>query len=151
MIDVMDLRVFLAVVERGSFSKAAAALGYTQPAISQRIARLEKVFGRTSLIDRTQRGRIQLTPPGQIVLRYARAIRADLEDLNREMSALSGLAAGNIRVVAFPTAAATLVPKAVAAFRKTHPHVRVHITEAEPQAAFPQLVDGDADIVVRYT
>ncbi|MEW9554862.1 LysR family transcriptional regulator [Nonomuraea sp. NPDC050783] len=151
MIELLDLQVFAAVVEHGSFSKAAASLGYTQPAISQRIARLETALGRTTLLDRSRRGRIQVTPPGEVVLRYATSFSIGLKDLEREVSELAGPAAGNVHVIAFPTAAATILPAAVADFRSTHPRVNVHITEAEPQLAFPRLLDGRADIVVGYT
>ncbi|MGI5128028.1 LysR family transcriptional regulator [Pseudonocardia sp. CA-107938] len=147
MIEFLDLRILESVAEHGSFSRAAAALGYTQPAISYRIARLEKELGGTALIDRGRRGRLQLTAAGQVALRYANQVSADMAGLRREVCA----AAGSVRMVAFPTAAATLVPRAVAAFRQQHPDVRIQLSEAEPQAAIPHLARGEVDIAVGYT
>jgi DNA-binding transcriptional LysR family regulator len=147
MIELLDLRVLESVAEHGSFSTAADALGYTQPAISYRIARLEKELGGTPLIDRRRRGGVQLTAAGQVVLRYANQIHADLVGLHREVQAT----VDSVRMVAFPTAAATLVPRAVAALRQEHPHVRIHLAEAEPQVGIPLLARGEVDIAVSYT
>lgn len=147
MIEIQDLRVLESVAEHGSFSKAAAALGYTQPAISYRIARLEKELDRTPLIDRRQRGGLRLTAAGQVVLRYANQIHADILGMHREVAAV----AGSVRMVAFPTAAATLVPRAVATFRQQHPDVRIHLREAEPPVALSLLASGEVDLAVGYT
>ncbi len=147
MIEIQDLRILESVAEHGSFSKAAADLGYTQPAISYRIARLERELDMIPLIDRTPRGRVQLTAAGHVALRYAHRITGDLLGLQREVQAT----AGSIRVVAFPTAAATLVPRAVAAFRHDHPGVRLHLAEAEPQVGMPMLARGEVDLAIGYT
>lgn len=148
-IDVGRLRVFRAVVEHGSFSKAAAALGYTQPAISHHVARLERELG-VRLLERTPPRGLRLTAPGRTLLRHADAVLARLDDAQREVRAVAGLESGTLTLAAFPTAAATFVPTAVAAFRRRHPAVAVEISEHEPHVALSRLACGDLDLAVAY-
>jgi molybdate transport repressor ModE-like protein len=105
------LRVLREVAQAGSFSAAAATLGYTQSAISRQIAALEALAGRP-LFERGRRG-VALTPAGARLL--PRAVRV-LEELDAARRELAGeqLAAGPVRLGAFATAAAGLVPKALA-------------------------------------
>ncbi|MGH2715381.1 MAG: LysR family transcriptional regulator, partial [Thermoleophilaceae bacterium] len=72
MLDVKQLRVLKTVAEHGSFSAAAEALSYTQPAISQQVAALEKHAG-TTLVDRTSRG-VRLTEAGRALVDHAEVV-----------------------------------------------------------------------------
>jgi DNA-binding transcriptional LysR family regulator len=104
--------VLRAVAREGSFSAAARALDYTQPAISHRVARLEAEVG-TPLLVRTARG-VRLTEAGQALVQHTDAVLARLESAEDEIAAIAGLRAGRVRLAAFPSASATLVPAPVA-------------------------------------
>src|SRR3954454_18279708 len=115
MLDVKRMRILKEVADRGSFSAPADALSYTQSAISQQIAALEREAG-TQLVERSSRG-VRLTEAGEALVCHADAILARLQAAERELEAIAGLRGGRIRMVAFPSAGASLMPMAVAAFR----------------------------------
>src|SRR3954466_15833368 len=123
MLDVKRLKVLREVAACGSFSAAAEALAYTQSAVSQQIATLEREAG-TVLVDRSARG-VSLTDAGEALVRHADAVLARLADAEAELEAITGLRGGRVRMVAFPTAGATLAPRAIAAFRERHPAVEI--------------------------
>src|SRR6201981_1077981 len=108
MLDVKRMRVLREVATRGSFSAAADALSYTQSAVSQQIAALEREAG-TVLVERNARG-VRLTDAGTALVAHADAILARLADAEAELEAISGLRAGRVRLGAFPSAGATLMP-----------------------------------------
>src|SRR3954451_1947068 len=111
MLDVKRLRVLREVAAHGSFSAAAEALAYTQSAVSQQIAALEREAG-TVLVDRSARG-VTLTDAGEALVRHADAILARLADAEAELEAIAGLRGGRLRLVAFPSAGATIAPRAI--------------------------------------
>ena len=111
MLDVKQLRVLKAVSEHGSFSAAAEALSYTQPAISQQIAALEKTAGAT-LVDRTSRG-VRLTDAGRALVDHAQVVLARLAAAEAELDAIAGVRGGRVRLASFPTASAALLPPAL--------------------------------------
>src|SRR3954471_20420398 len=108
MLDVKRMRVLKEVAAHGSFSAAAEALAYTQSAVSQQIAALEREAG-TTLVDRSARG-VRLTDAGRALVDHADAIMARLQLAERDLEAIAGLRGGNLRLVAFPSAAASLLP-----------------------------------------
>src|SRR5215218_5406276 len=116
MHDLRLLSVLREVALRGSFSAAAEALDYTQPAVSQQIARLERQVG-VKLIEREPRG-IRLTAAGDVLVRHTERILAQIAAAEAELGEVAEQARGRMRVAAFATAAGTLVPRAVAAFRR---------------------------------
>ena len=148
MLDVKRLRILREVAERGSFSAAADSLHLTQSAVSQQIAALERETG-AMLIDRN-RGNLRLTDPGQALMGHTEAVLARLDEAERELREIAGLRGGKVRLVSFPTAGATLVIRAVAAFRKKYPEIGLSLTEAEPEASIPQLRAGDHDLALVY-
>ena len=105
MFDVKQLRVLRAVAEHGSFSAAAEALSYTQPAISQQIAALEKRAG-TTLVDRGSRG-VRLTDAGRALVEHAEVVLARLAAAEAELEAIAGMRGGRVRLSSFPTAGAS--------------------------------------------
>ena len=111
MFDVKQLRVLRAVGQHGSFSAAAEALSYTQPAVSQQIAALERRAG-TTLVDRGSRG-VRLTDAGRALVAHAEVVLARLAAAEAELEALAGVRGGRVRVSAFPTAAASILPLAL--------------------------------------
>src|SRR5918998_6367922 len=114
MLDVKRLRVLREVARQGSFSAAADALSYTQSAISQQIAALERETA-TALVDRNARG-IRLTDAGEALVRHADAILTRITDAEAELEAIAGLRGGRVRPASFAPARATFVPPAVATF-----------------------------------
>ena len=137
MLDVRRLRVLREVSLRGSFSAAAEALTYSQSAVSQQIAALEREAG-TRLVERHGRG-VRLTDAGQALVRRADAILAELAAADAELAAIAGLRGGRVRVSTFASAATALLPAAVAAFRAGHPEVQVELSLVE---ATDEAVDG---------
>src|SRR5262245_2827462 len=132
MLDVDRLRVFREVASRGSFTAAAKALSFTQPGVSHHVKQLEREVGVT-LLERSPRG-IRLTPAGRALAEHADALLTRLDDAERDIIEIANQGGGTLRVVAFPTGAATLVPPAVAEFRHQMPHVRLELAEADPPA-----------------
>src|ERR687894_258717 len=102
MLDVKRLRVLREVSVRGSFSAAAEALAYTQSAVSQQIAALEREAG-TTLVERNARG-VRLTDAGRALVAHADVILARLADAEAELEAIAGMRGGRLRLVSFPTA-----------------------------------------------
>jgi DNA-binding transcriptional LysR family regulator len=148
MLDTRRLRVFREVARHGSFSAAAEALGYTQPAVSRQIATLEAELG-TVLVRRVPQGAV-LTDAGTLLLERADAILARLDDVESELRALAGLERGRLRLATFASAAASIVPPAVARFRARHPGVELSIVMADPVESLPQLRAGELDLVLSH-
>jgi DNA-binding transcriptional LysR family regulator len=149
MLDVRRMRVLREVAQRGSFSAAADALAYTQSAVSQQIAALEREAG-TRLVERNARG-VRLTDAGRALVEHADAILARLADAEAELEAIAGLRGGRLRLVAFPSAGATMMPEAIARFRDRHPAVELTLEPADPEPAIAKLRAGEADLVLDIT
>jgi molybdate transport repressor ModE-like protein len=147
MLDVRRLRVLREVALRGSFSAAAEALTYSQSAVSQQIAALEREAG-TRLVERNGRG-IRLTDAGRALVRRADAILVELAAADAELQAIAGLRGGRVRVSTFASAATALLPAAVTAFRAAHPAVQVELSLVEAtEEAIGGLRTGRADLVL---
>jgi DNA-binding transcriptional LysR family regulator len=146
MLDVKRMRILKEVADRGSFSAAAEALSYTQSAVSQQIAALEREAS-TQLVTRGSRG-IKLTEAGEALVRHADAILTRLADAEAELEAIAGLRGGRLRLAAFPTVGATLMPLAIAHFRKRHPDIELTVRQLEPEDSLPLLKCGELDIAL---
>jgi len=145
-LDVRRLKVLREVAARGSFSAAAEALAFTQPAVSRQIATLEAEAG-TRLVDRTARG-VRLTPAGELLVEHADAILGRLAAAESQLEALAELDAGRLRLGAFPTASATLTALAIAAFAEAHPGVELRLVEGRSNETLPMLAAGELDLAV---
>ena len=148
MFDVKQLRVLKAVAEQGSFSGAADALSYTQPAISQQIAALEKRAG-TTLVDRSSRG-VRLTDAGRALVEHAEVVIARLAAAEAELEAIAGIRGGRVRLASFPTAGASLLPPAVAEFTSRHPEVELSFVEREPEDSAGMLRAAELEIAIVF-
>jgi molybdate transport repressor ModE-like protein len=148
MLDVRRLRVLKEVAERGSFSAAAEELNFTQSAVSQQIAALEKETG-TTLLQRGAGG-VRLTDAGRALVAHADVILTRLADAERELAAIAGLKGGRVRLASFPSAGATLVTEAVSLYRQRYPDVELSLTEGEPDDTVPRLKRGDFDVAVLF-
>src|ERR671916_1312727 len=148
MLDVRRMRVLREVAVRGSFSAAAEALSFTQSAVSQQIAALEREAG-TVLVQRNARG-VRLTEAGEALVRHAEAIMARLAEAEAELEAIAGLRGGRLRMAAFESAGATPMPPAIARFSSRHPSVELSLSLAEPEDCIPLLRSGDLDLAVVF-
>jgi DNA-binding transcriptional LysR family regulator len=144
MLNVQRLRVLREVLAQGSFSEAASALNYTQSAVSQAIARLEAEAG-VPLIERDRRG-LRPTSAGERLSEHAGRILTQLDAAEAELGAIAGIEGGELRMASFPTAGATLMPLAIAAFRSGYPGVTLSLVEGEPEELTPRLRDGEFDL-----
>src|ERR671914_18712 len=148
MLDVRRMRVLREVAVRGSFSAAADALSFTQSAVSQQIAALEREAG-TTLVQRSARG-VRLTQAGEAVVRHTDAIMARLAEAEAELEAIAGLRGGRLRMASFESAGATLMPLAIARFRAQHPAVELSMSLSEPEDCIPQLRSGELDLAIVF-
>lgn len=139
------LRVFCEIAERRTLTAAAAALGYTQSAVSRQIASLERAAGAT-LLERRRDG-ARLTPAGRVVLRHATAVLDQIDATERELAGLPARA-GTVRLGWFTSAGALLVPRAVAALRRSHPATTVTTREGGTPALVRALRVGSIDLAV---
>jgi DNA-binding transcriptional LysR family regulator len=146
MDDLRLLKVLREVALRGSFSAAADALSYSQPAVSQQMARLETQTG-VKLLERQPKG-IRLTPAGEALVHHTERILAQLAEAQAELSEIASSARGKLRIASFATAAGTIVPRAVSAFRHMRPGVQVDLQLMDPLAAVPALRRGDIDLAI---
>src|SRR4051794_28067158 len=146
MLDVRRLRVLREVAARGSFSAAADALHFTQSAVSQQIAALEREAGMP-LVERNARG-VRLTHAGEVLVRHADVILARLADAEAELEAIAGLKGGRVRMASFPSAGATIAPAAIARFRERHPEVEISLVLAEPPQSAEMLRTGEIDVAL---
>lgn len=148
MLDSRRLRVLAEVARHGSMAGAARALDYTQPAVSHHIGRLEQEVGLALLV-RLGRG-VRLTEAGERLLAHAEAVLARLDAADDELAALAGLRTGRVRIASFPSAAATLLPPALADMRVRHPDVEVSLVEVEPPDSLRLLAAGECDLALTF-
>src|SRR4051812_30078411 len=146
MLDVRRMRVLREVAAKGSFSAAAGSLAYTQSAVSQQIAALEREAG-TRLVERSARG-VRLTDAGRALVAHTDVILARLADAESELEAIAGLRGGRLRLVSFASAGATIVPRAIARFRDRHPAVEISVTPGEPDEGLAMLRAGECDLAL---
>ena len=148
MLDVKQLRVLKAVAEHGSFSAAAEALSYSQPAISQQIAALEKQANAT-LVDRGSRG-VRLTDAGRALVEHAEVVIARLAAAEAELEAIAGVRGGRVRLSSFPSAGASLLPPAIALFAQRYPEVELSFVEKEPEEAVQMLRSAELEVAIVF-
>jgi DNA-binding transcriptional LysR family regulator len=148
MLNLSRLQVLKEVVDRGSFSAAAEALNYTQSAVSQSIARLEAETGALLLV-RDRRG-VRATAAGATLLDHAEGIFAQVLTAEDDLAAVLGLRGGRLRLASFPSAGSTLMPQAIASFRRRFPEITLSLVEDEPEAIVPRLRAGEFDLALLY-
>ncbi len=144
--DISALQAFLAVAESGSFSRAAEKIYLTQPAISKRIAALEKQIG-ARLFDRIGRG-IRLTDAGEALLIRARAVLKELEDVKRGIANLSGAIAGELSLATSHHIGLHRLPPALKRFHETYTNVRLNLHFMDSEKACNAVARGDLELAV---
>jgi DNA-binding transcriptional LysR family regulator len=142
-----QLAYFVTVVEEGSFTRAAARLFVSQPALSHQIAALERSLGGP-LLDRLP-GTVRPTPMGVRLLPHARATVTAAEEATAAAQAVGRLEAGELRVAALLSVALGIVPATIHAWRGAYPGVRVELLEFERVDALAEaMTQGLADVAV---
>jgi DNA-binding transcriptional LysR family regulator len=146
-LDLRHLIALKAIADERSFGKAAERLGYTQSAISQQIATLERIVG-LRLIERPGGPRpISLTEAGRVLLRHADAIQARLLAAKADMSALEAGDAGRLRVGTFQSVGTRVLPTLLRHFSDTHPQVEVLLRESLDEHELLEMVErGELDL-----
>lgn len=146
MLDLKLLTTFREVALRRSFSDAATALGYTQPAVSQHVSRLEGAVG-VKLLERDARG-VKPTPAGELLLLRAATLLDAARRAEDDVRAAGGLGRATVTVGTFPTAAAGLMPGATRDLRAHRPDLRIDIRVLEPEPALDELVARRLDMAL---
>jgi DNA-binding transcriptional LysR family regulator len=140
------LRLLRAIAAQGSFTAAAEALGYTQSSVSRKVAALEAATG-TRLFDRRARG-VRLTDAGAALLAHAVAVTDRLDQARRELEGAHETKTARLRLGAFPTALAALVPRAVSSLRTSQPDLVIALREGTTPSQLRRLQSGTADLAV---
>ena len=140
-LDLHKLRVFAAVAEHEHYSRAAEAVGISQPALSVHVRDLERYLG-LSLFERTGRN-VRLTEAGRLVQGYARQILALAVELDEVVDDLRGLRAGQLRIGASTTVGEYLLPEALAAFHRQYPGIGVAVEIANTRRIADRLRHGE--------
>jgi DNA-binding transcriptional LysR family regulator len=143
MLDVRRLRVLREVAARGSIAAAADALAFTPSALSQQLSKLEREAG-VALLERGPRS-VTLTPAGRALAARAGEILERLADAEAELDAYRPGGSGAVRLAAFPSAAATIVPPAL-----SPPGVDVRLTELDPVAAVEGVAARELDVALTW-
>lgn len=148
MLDPVQLRTLAAVLEHRSFAAAATALRYTPSAVSQQMAALERSCG-AALFERMPH---RIAPTAAALELGARSadILTELAAAERAAGAVGRGETGNLRIGAFPTAGARLIPAAVKAFSAGRPGAGVELDEAEPDQLTAAVISGELDVALVY-
>ncbi len=146
-LDLRHLVALTTIADEGSFGRAAERLGYTQSAISQQIATLERIVG-LRLIERPGGPRaISLTEAGRILLRHADAIQARLLAAKADMAALEAGDAGRLRVGTFQSVGTRVLPTLLRRFSDGHPGVEVVLRESASEDELLAMIErGELDV-----
>lgn len=148
-LDIQSLRVLKAIADEGSITAAADLLGYSQPAVSQQLRRLEDRIG-VAVVERVGRS-VRLTEAGRILARYAPAVTTALDAAAEEIAEVRGLRAGRVRLVGFPSASPALIPRMLSDLADRHPGLTLTYVEAEPPEAVDAVRDDRADIALTFS
>ena len=142
---ISQLRILVAVADYQNFSEAALSLNISQSAVSHAIATLEAQLG-IILFNRGRNG-AYLTPVGEKLILPAKEILDLLQKMVTEANRAKGLEGGNVRLVAFRSAATHILPTLIAQFRRRFPLITVSVTEVDEQIEKERILrSGQADI-----
>ncbi len=146
-LDLRHLSALSAVARTRSFARAARELGYTQPAISQQIAALERIVGQRLFTRASGPRPVELTEAGELLLRHAEAVQARIAAAQADMDALAAGTGGTLRVGTFQSVASRLLPILVQDFGVAWPGVEVRLHERDDDDELLDLVErGELDL-----
>jgi DNA-binding transcriptional LysR family regulator len=145
-LNLHHLRLFAAVVDHGGFTKAAAALDLSQPAISKSLNELERQL-HLKLLERGSRS-ATLTPAGLVLYARARELFGVERAAERELRELRGLKRGLLRIGASATIANYVLPAILARFHRRHPRVHMRVSSANSRAVVQLLLEAQVDVAL---
>ena len=148
MLNPIHLNTLHMVLRLGSFRDAGMALGYTGSAVSQQISALERRLGVT-LFDR-EAHRVTPTPTARFVAEHSAEALGRLQQVENDIESYVRGEIGSLRLGAFQSVSERLLPAALAAFRKQHPHVEMPLLEDTPANLIPRLRTRELDLAVLY-
>lgn len=140
------LRLFAAVVDHGGFTKAAAKLNLSQPAISKSLKELERELNLT-LIDRSERS-VKLTESGRLLYQRARELFGVERVAERELRELRGMKRGLLRIAASTTIATYLLPAVLGRFHLRHPRARIRVSSENTRTVVRLLLESRVDVAL---
>lgn len=146
MFDLHRLRLLRELKHRGTLAAVASALSYAPSSVSQQLSQLEAEVG-VPLLEPVGR-RVRLTEQAEILVAHTEAVLERLERAAAEIATSLTDLTGTLRVASFQTAALALFPAALGLLRDRHPHLRVHVTQMEPERSLPALQARDFDLVI---
>ncbi len=144
--ELRQLRHLMAIVEHGSFSRAAEAVHLTQPALSRSIQALEAAVG-AAVLERN-RGAITPTDVGQLLLTHARLLDTVTRDLERDIALTQGLELGELRIGVGPYGGSALVGPPIGQLNRAHPGLRIKTVLAPWQELPERARARDVDLIV---
>ncbi|KPB71761.1 LysR family transcriptional regulator [Pseudomonas cannabina] len=147
--DLNDLQAFRAVVETGSFRKAADTVQITQPALSRRIEKLESALN-VKLFERTTR-KVSLTTVGRAFLPQVERILDDLDSALMTISAVGSTRMGNVTIACVPSAAYYFMPQVISTFHQLFPKIRIKVLDASANEVNSAVALGEADFGVSFS
>jgi DNA-binding transcriptional LysR family regulator len=147
-VELRQIEHFLAVVEEGSFTRAAARVFMVQSSLSASLLALERELG-TNLFIRGRRG-AELTEAGQAFLEPARAMVDDAERARDAVAEVKGLLRGSVRIATMPAAVPPSVNlvETIRRFHEEHPGVHVHILPTDSKSMIDLVTDGQVDFAI---
>jgi len=145
-VTVHQLRLLAAVIDSGGFTRAAAALDLSQPAVSHQLRALAGAIG-TPVVEVIGR-RVRLTQAGELLYDHAKRILAEFEAAGSGLDELRGLKRGRLRVAGDTTVGIYVLPDLLGAFRQAHPSIEVQLAVDNRQGVYRRLVAGEVDFVV---
>ncbi|MFJ3485972.1 LysR family transcriptional regulator [Pseudomonas sp. NPDC090202] len=147
--DLNDLQAFRAVVEKGSFRKAADAIRITQPALSRRIEKLESALN-VKLFERTTR-KVSLTTVGLAFLPQVERMLDDLDIALMSISEVASTRMGSVTIACVPSAAYYFMPQVVSAFHRLYPKIKIKLLDASANEVNSAVASGEADFGVSFS
>lgn len=145
---IEELKTFLAVVDKKSFTKAAAAINISQPSVSLHISNLEKYF-QTKLIERSNKQRsIFITAQGDLLYKRAKQILSVLEETKEELLQSDHSPSGTLRIGASMTIGEFLLPSILSEFMKLYPNIKLDMTVENTEHIYEKFKNYDIDIAL---
>ena len=144
MLNVTQLRAFVAVVEHGSFSEAARVMGLSQPAVTMQIQGLEADLGAT-LLERRYR-RVEMTEAGRALLPYARVVLGQLEAAREEIEHMTGAVGGHMVLAASTTPGQYVLPRLLGSFLRANPEAGVSLRVYDTAEVVERVESGEAHL-----
>lgn len=146
-VELRHLAALQAIAEEGSFGRAAERLGYTQSAVSQQVAALERIVGQR-LVERPGGPRpVSLTEAGELLLRHANGIVARLHAAQADLTSLAEGSSGTLRVGTYQSVGAKVLPRLMRDFAQSWPRVQIQLTESSDDGHLLNLVErGELDL-----